>query len=187
MTQRGQWVFVLVILGLLGAALIAGLAVTPALAPVSVESKAPGFEAVDVVSRDTVRLDAYRGRVILLNVWATWCPPCVAEMPSIQRLYDQLGSQGLAVVAVSVDNTDTEDVEQWIRDRGFTFDVLHDRAAKIEQIYQTTGVPESFIIDREGVIVKKLIGPAEWDHPTQVTLLRRLLRTDGEILEDQGS
>ncbi len=187
MTQRGQWVFVLVIVGLLGGALIAGMVLAPALKPVSVESKAPDFVAVDVVTRDTVRMERYRGDVVLLNIWATWCGPCVAEMPSMQRLHDELGPHGLKVVAVSVDHADSEEVQRWIEERGLTFDILHDRSAEIERIYNTTGVPESFVIDREGVIVKKVIGAAAWDHPTQVALMRRLLGNDGQELEDIGS
>jgi len=187
MTQRGQWVFVLVIVGLLGGALVAGMFLAPALKPVSVESEAPDFAAVDVVTRDTVRMEQYRGEVVLLNIWATWCGPCVAEMPSMQRLHDELGSEGLKVVAVSVDHGESDEVQQWIEERGLTFEILHDRAAEIERIYQTTGVPESFVIDREGVIVKKVIGAAEWDHPTQVALMRRLLGNDGQELEDIGS
>ena len=105
----------------------------------------------------------------------------------MQRLYDELGPQGLRVVAVSVDNADIEDVARWVEDRGFTFAILHDQAAEIERTYQTTGVPESFVIDREGIIVKKVIGAAEWDHPTQVALLRRLLGVHEQELEERGS
>jgi peroxiredoxin len=187
MTQRGQWVFVVVIVSLLGGALLFGMFVTPALKPVGVESEAPTFEAVDVVTRDTVTLERYRGNVVLLNIWATWCAPCVAEMPSMQRLHDQLSADGLKIVAVSVDQADSDDVQRWIEERGLTFDVLHDRHADIERIYNTTGVPESFVIDREGIIVKRVIGPVEWDHPTQVGLMRRLLGDNGEGLESIGS
>ena len=115
------------------------------------------------------------GKVLVLNVWATWCPPCVEEMPSIQRLYEQLGPKGLRVVAVSIDDADADKVLDWARERELTFDLLHDRSAAIERTYQTTGVPESFVIDRNCVIIKKVIGAAEWDGPVTATLLRRLL------------
>ena len=95
MTQRGQWIFVLAIVGALAGALVLGVTLTPALQPVGVESKAPDFVAVNVASGDTVRFEGYEGDVILLNIWATWCAPCVTEMPSIQRLYDELGPAGL--------------------------------------------------------------------------------------------
>lgn len=186
MTQRGQWIFVLAFVGSLAGALVVGMALTPSLQPVGVESRAPEFRAVDVNGGDTLRFEAYEGKVLLLNIWATWCPPCVREMPSIQRLYDQLGPHGLAVVAVSVDNDDTDMVRRWVEERGFTFDVLHDQSARIERDYQTTGVPESFVIDRQGIIVKKVIGAAEWDHPTQVNLFRRLLGIDDETVAERA-
>jgi peroxiredoxin len=183
MTQRGQWIFVLAIIGTLGAGLIAGLLLTPSLQPVGVESEAPDFTAVNVISGDTVMFSSYRGQVVLLNVWATWCPPCVKEMPSMQRLYDELHDAGLRVVAVSVDDAGSEEVREWIAARALTFDVLQDRSGRIERIYQTTGVPESFVIDRDGVIVKKVIGPADWDHPSQIQLMRRLLGSHDTVEE----
>lgn len=186
MTQRGQWIFVLAFVGSLVAALVVGMALTPSLQPVGVESRAPDFRAVDVRTGDTVRFDAYEGKVVLLNVWATWCAPCVREMPSIQRLYDELAPHGLEVVAVSVDNGGTDMVRAWAEARSLEFPVLHDQSARIERAYQTTGVPESFVIDRSGIIVKKVIGEATWDHPTQVNLFRRLLGLDGDSVAERA-
>lgn len=186
MTQRGQWIFVLAIVGAIAGALVLGVTLTPALQPVGVESRAPAFTAVGVATGDTVRSEQYEGEVVLLNIWATWCAPCVTEMPSIQRLYDELAPHGLKVVAISVDNTDIENVREWIDERDFTFDVLHDQSARIEREYQTTGVPESFVINRDGIIVKKVIGAVEWDHPTQVALMRRLLGADEQPTEERG-
>ncbi len=116
---------------------------------------------------------------MLLNIWATWCRPCEEEMPSMQRLYEELAPRGLKVVAVSIDKASRDYVLQWVRERGLTFDILQDPAGRIERVYQTTGVPESFVIDSEGVIVKREIGAREWDHPTQVALFRRLLGLEG--------
>jgi len=187
MTQRGQWIVVLVIVGIIVGGVIAGMAVTPALQPIGVGSDAPGFDALDITTGDTVALDDYEGEVVLLNIWATWCVPCETEMPSIQRLHDQLGPEGLKVLAVSVDNSSTEGVTEWIEERGLTFQVLHDQSGIIQRTYQTTGVPETFVIDREGVIVKKLIGAAEWDHPVQITLIRRLLGGGDDELAESGA
>lgn len=175
MTNRGQWIIVAVILGVLGGALIVGMGVAPSLQPVGVESPAPSFTAIRVASGDTVSLEAYRGEVVLLNIWATWCAPCEAEMPSMQRLYEEFAPLGLKIVAVSVDDAGPEHVRRWVEARGLTFEILQDRAGRIERAYQTSGVPESFVIDRRGTIVKKVIGPAEWDHPTQKALFRALL------------
>jgi len=93
----------------------------------------------------------------------------------MQRLYDELSPLGFQVVAVSVDEGGPERVKEWIDERGLTFQVLHDQSGNIERTYQTIGVPETFIIDRDGVIVKKVIGATEWDHPTHTALLRELL------------
>jgi peroxiredoxin len=175
MANRGQWIAVGVILGALGFGLGAAWLLTPEIGRVEPGSKAPDATMVTLDGRDTVSVDEFRGQVVLLNVWATWCAPCEQEMPSIQRLHNELGKQGLKVVAVSVDQGDAESVQRWIDERNLTFTVLHDRTGRIQQIYQTTGVPESWVLDREGTIVKKVIGATEWDHPAQKALFRRLL------------
>ena len=117
----------------------------------------------------------YRGKVVLLNVWATWCPPCRIEMPSMERLHKTLAGTDFRIVAVSVDEDDSTVVNAFVRELGLTFDILHDQTGAIQGIYQTTGVPESFVIDRDGVIVKKVIGAVEWDGPVNEALIRRLL------------
>jgi peroxiredoxin len=178
MAQKGQWIAVGSILAGFIAMLGIGLASTSDLGLVGPGSDAPDFEAIDVATGETRGLADYEGDVILLNIWATWCPACEEEMPSMQRLYERLSPQGLKVVAVSIDKADAEYVLEWVQERNLTFDILQDRAGRIEDIYQTTGVPESFVIDRNGVIVKKVIGASEWDHPAQVDLLRRLLGSE---------
>jgi peroxiredoxin len=175
MAQRGQWMLVLVIIGVLGTALVVGAVFTPSLGPVAVGTEAPPFHGLDIATGDSVGLDHFAGDVVLLNVWATWCIPCEAEMPSMQRLYEELSPLGFQVVAVSVDESGPERVKEWIDERELTFQVLHDQSGNIERTYQTIGVPETFIIDRDGVIVKKVIGATEWDHPTHTALLRELL------------
>lgn len=179
MTNRGQWVAVgavlLAVAGLVGA----GLTLSGDLAPVSIGSKAPGFRAVSLTTGDSIGLDRFAGDVVLLNIWATWCLPCEQEMPSLQRLHQELTPEGLRIVSVSIDEADPEVVRRWLGDRQLTFEVLQDRSREIERIYQTTGVPETFVIDRHGVIVKKVIGPVEWDHPAQKALFRRLLAERG--------
>lgn len=175
MTNRGQWLAVGGVLVALGAVVAAGVALSGDLAPVSVGSRAPAFRAVSLASGDTVSLSQFDGEVVLLNIWATWCLPCEQEMPSIQRLHDELTREGLQVVAVSTDAGDPDGVRRWLADRKLTFGVLQDRTHNIERIYQTTGVPESFVIDRHGVIVKKVIGALEWDQPAPKALFRRLL------------
>lgn len=180
MASRGQWITVGVILTILGAAVVAGMALSPDVKPVRPGAEAPGFAAVNVVTGDTVALSDYEGDVILLNLWATWCAPCEQEMPSMQRLYDELGPHGLKVVAVSLDDADSEYVLEWVTERELTFDVLHDRSGRVERLYQITGWPESFVIDRDGVIVRKEWGAKEWDQPAASAIFRRLLGIEVE-------
>jgi len=175
MSSRMQWLAVAGVIGALAALLITGLAFTGDIAPVGVGKAAPNFTATDIYSGDTTDLAAYRGEVVLLNIWATWCLPCEQEMPSMQRLYEELSPTGLKVVAVSIDTGDPAAVREWVETRKLTFPVWHDPSGRIERLYQTTGVPESFVVDRHGVVVKKIIGAAEWDHPAQQALIKRLL------------
>lgn len=173
--RRAQWVAVALVLLGIGGALVAMIAVSPDIHPVAPGSTAPDYKVVSLATGDSVALDAYRGQVVLLNIWATWCGPCEAEMPSIERLYRQMAPQGLKLVSVSIDQADSTKVRRWLEQHELTFPVLQDRSGGIQQLYQTTGVPESFVIDRQGVIVKKVIGATDWDAPPQVALFKRLL------------
>jgi len=175
MASRGQWIAVGVVLGVIGFGIGAALLLTPEITRIEPGARVPDYTAVNVVSGDSVSVRDYRGEVMLLNLWATWCPPCEQEMPSIERLHEELGPQGLKVVAISIDQLDSGAIRRWATDRGLSFTVLHDESGRIQQVYQTTGMPESFVIDRHGVIVKKVIGATEWDHPAQKALFRRLL------------
>lgn len=164
-------------------AVVAARALVDDVRPVRPGSNAPDFTAVNLASGDTVSLRDYKGDIILLNIWATWCAPCEVEMPSMQRLHESLGPSGLKIVAVSVDDAESEFVAQWVEERGLTFDVLHDRRGAIAVDYQATGWPESFVIEKNGVIVKKIWGPKEWDDPVESEIFRRLLELpepDGE-------
>ncbi len=153
--------------------------------PVEVGTPAPNFVARDLEGRP-VSLEELRGEVVLLNIWATWCPPCVEEMPSMQRLYEQLGPEGLRVVAVSIDAAPGSrdaagrpggNVRAFVEQLGLTFDIWLDPAGDIQRVYRTTGVPESFVVDRQGIIIKKVIGATEWDSEANIALLRRLLES----------
>ena len=148
----------------------------PEVQPVATGSKAPNYVTVDLASGDSVALrDHYRGHVTLVNIWATWCGPCRVEMPSMQALYDSLGGLGFRIAAVSIDQDLPGVVRQFAADLHLTFDILHDRSGEIQQAYQTTGVPESFLLDTTGTIMKRVIGAHDWASPANRTLIRRLL------------
>lgn len=149
--------------------------ILPQIALVSIGSSAPEFSAVDLHTGAPARLADYRGKVLLLNIWATWCQPCRVEMPAMERLWGRYKGTDFHILAVSIDTDDSSAVSAFAHELGLTFDILHDKSGKIQQIYQTTGVPESFVIDRHGEIVKKVIGASEWDSPVNVGLIERLL------------
>ena len=149
--------------------------IMPQIDLVRVGSKAPEFHAIDLASGKPRTLADYRGKVLLLNIWATWCEPCRAEMPAIERLHRTVTDSSFRVVSVSVDKADSSTVTAFAREYGLTFPILQNRSGDIQDIYQTTGVPESFVIDRSGVIVKKVIGAAQWDGPVNVELIRSLI------------
>jgi len=173
--RQRQWTLVVGIVMTLAFGLALAVRLRPQIYLLSVGDRAPAFRALEAKTGRPVSLDDYRGKVLLVNVWATWCLPCRVEMPSIERLQRRFAGTDFRVVAVSVDKDDPGVVNDFVRDLGLTFDVLHDREGAIERLYRTTGVPESFVIDRHGVIVKKVIGAAEWDGPVHETLITRLL------------
>ena len=177
--MKKQWIIVGVIVAVLTAGALLGMKLLPEVFPVEVGGRAPQFRAINIATGDSVSLDDYRGRVVLLNVWATWCAPCVREMPSMQRLHQALGDSGLVVLAVSVDDGDPAGVRRFYEEYGLSFPMIQDRSRAIERIYQTTGVPESFVLNRDGRIVKKLVGEQDWASPANRELFRRLLAQRG--------
>jgi peroxiredoxin len=178
MTVRQQWAFVGIVVLILGGGLLAATRILDdELFPVTAGSKAPDFHATTIDGVPVTKtLANYKGDIVLLNVWATWCLPCRTEMPSIQALHDRYAARGLKVVAVSVDNPGTEEAIRKFRDQyGLTFEILHDASGKIRSDYQTTGVPETFVIGRDGVIRKKVIAADNWDSPANRALFGELL------------
>jgi len=157
----------------------------------SFEVVAPGEPAPELgatnLEGEPVTLEHYRGRVILLNIWATWCPPCVEEMPSLENLEARVDDPDFEVVAVSVDAREGErdasgrpggDIGAFLDEHELDLTVLHDPSGRIQRRYRTTGVPESFLIDRDGVIVRRIVGPAVWDTDAWVEVVERTLGAD---------
>ena len=113
-----------------------------------------------------------KGKVIFLNFWATWCPPCVVEMPSIQRLYEKVKSEGIQFMCVS--DEDRTKVRRFVEEGGFTFPV-YTLIGEKPRILETESIPATFIISRDGQIVFKHLGAAKWDHESGVDFIKRLL------------
>ena len=147
------------------------------LFPVAIGSKAPDFKAftLDSIPREK-RLADYRGQVVMINVWATWCLPCRVEMPSIEALHKAYGPKGLKILAVSIDDPGTDStIRAFVKQYGLTFEVLHDPKGKISDLYDIIGYPETLIIGKDGVIRKKLMSATDWNSPESRALVDRLL------------
>jgi peroxiredoxin len=181
MTARGQWTVVLAVVAALALGLWAATHfLGDELRSVTIGSEAPQFSAVTLDAKPEPRtLADYEGRVVLLNVWATWCPPCRQEMPSMQALYQDFAPRGFEIVAVSIDDAGQEaKVRDFVKEFGLTFDVLHDPAGAIQKTYATTGVPENFVIGADGVVRKKAYAQ-DWNSPENRALISRLLDEAG--------
>jgi cytochrome c biogenesis protein CcmG, thiol:disulfide interchange protein DsbE len=171
-----QWVVVLLVVLALAGGAVALAKFGPDVQQVEVGSRAPDFRAIDLATGDSVSLrERYRDRVTLVNVWATWCVPCRVEMPAMEKLYQSLAPRGFRIAAVSIDEGGPEAVQAFGQELGLSFDLLQDRSTRVQQIYQTTGVPESFLLNRDGVIVKRVIGAHDWSSAVNRALIERLL------------
>ncbi len=183
MTLRQQWLAVAGIVAILGVGLFIGSRLVGTESyQVRVGTEAPGFSAEDVSKIDgsVKTLADYRGKVVLLNIWATWCEPCRREMPSMQAAHIALADRGLAVVAVSVDGPNMEDaIRKFVKDFELTFDVLYDRTEVFRSLYRYTGVPETYVIDRGGTVRRKWIGPDDWNSDENRRFLTLLLTESG--------
>ena len=178
MTARQQWLIVGIVVALLGGGLWAGsYFLRDELRPLTVGSTAPQFTAITLDSTPKIKtLDSYKGEVVLLNVWGTFCIPCRTEMPSIEALHQSLGSKGLKVVAISVDAPGkTQAIKDFAKEFKLSFEILYDTSGTLQQQYQTTGVPESFVIGRDGTIHKKYIGEDNWNSESNRKLIEMLL------------
>ncbi len=182
MTFKQQLAVVGAIITVLGGGLwFASYQLKDELIGVEVGSKAPSFSGATVAgSVKSKSLADYKGKVVLLNVWATWCGPCRTEMPSIEALHKDMGPKGLHVVAVSIDDAGkADDIRKFLKDFGLTFEVLYDSTQAIQAAYQTTGVPETFIIASDGTIRKKVISSVDWNSPANRALIEQLLKEGG--------
>lgn len=133
---------------------------------------APDFE-LERVGGGIMKLSDQKGKVVVLNFWATWCPPCVEEMPSLERLHRRLEGKDFILIAVSIDNN-INTVERFIKQFNITFSVLHDPGGQISEMYGTYQFPETFIIGRDGTVMRKEVGAFRWDDEKIVEYLEGL-------------
>lgn len=183
MTRKHQVIGVAASLAVVAALLFAiDKAFHKEMFPIVVGSDAPDFRAVTLDSAPKQKsLADYRGQVVLLNVWATWCLPCRVEMPSIERLHESYAPRGLKIVAVSIDDAGTEtQIREFVKSFGLTFQILHDPKNLISNDYQVGGYPETFVLGRDGVIRKKVMEATDWNSPENRALIERLLAESTE-------
>ncbi len=138
---------------------------------------APNFSLPGLEGKK-VSLTDFKGKVVLLNIWATWCAPCVAEMPSMEKLYQELKGEDFELLAISVDESGAEAVKPFMEKHKLGFPVLLDTKGEIKNLYQATGIPESFIIDKDGIIVEKIIGPRDWAASGAIRYFRNIIQSN---------
>ncbi|MGC2021067.1 MAG: TlpA disulfide reductase family protein [Candidatus Sulfotelmatobacter sp.] len=132
---------------------------------------APDFTVRD--SERTVRLSQFKGQVLVLNFWATWCPPCIEEMPSLVQMQERMKSKGVTVLAVSVD-VDESNYRRFLRDHNVNLLTVRDADQKSNELYGTFKFPETYVIDRKGIVRRKFIGAVDWTDPEVIDFLGKL-------------
>lgn len=138
-----------------------------------------GDVAVDVLLHDldgkTVKLSQFKGKVIILNFWATWCPPCREEMPSMDAMYKKFKGTDLVMLPVSIDDN-TETIREFMKKNNYEMPAYHDANREAGSVYGITGVPETFLIDRKNIIAEKFIGPVDWSKPDVLQLIQDMMK-----------
>jgi len=127
------------------------------------------------LSTPSVRLSDFRGKVVFVNFWATWCAPCKEEMPSMERLYRRYKGQGFRIVGVSVDTTDAAGVAAFVKALGLTFPIALDPRMEVAERYKVRALPSSFLIDRAGNLAGIALGPRDWDSRVAHAVIARFL------------
>lgn len=133
---------------------------------------------ISVVSLDNQQLTlaSLKGKVVLLNFWATWCPPCRAEIPSMMKLNAAMAGKPFQMVCVSVDEGGKPAIQEFFKNSGQSLPAYTDASGQAAKTYGITGVPESFLIDKNGIIVKKVIGGLEWNSPEVINVIEGLMK-----------
>ncbi|RMF47033.1 MAG: TlpA family protein disulfide reductase [Deltaproteobacteria bacterium] len=175
--MKNRLLLALVFLLLMPALCLAG-ASRPERAPggaALVGGPAPDFSLKATDGR-TIRLSDLRGKVVLVNFWATWCPPCKQEMPSMERLYARLRNQGLEILAVNIEADGDEVLPEFLRQHPHTFPVLMDLEGEVQQTYGVFRFPETFVVDKAGRVVQHIIGGRDWASRDMIGALKKLLQ-----------
>lgn len=138
-----------------------------------INSRAPDFTLKDLNGK-TVSLSAFKGKVVLLNFWATWCPPCREEMPALNKLYHETKHRGFEIIAVSTDKS-VSDTKGFLQKNKLDFPVLFDEDRSVAKLYRVFSMPTTFLIDRNGMIVEKFYGEYDWTETETKGKIEKLL------------
>jgi peroxiredoxin len=141
--------------------------------PFDKKAAAPDFTLKNA-GGGTVTLHDLKGKVVFLNFWATWCPSCNLEMPAMERLQEELGGHGLVILAVNLQET-SHDIEAFLKRHKLTFTILLDPNSEVFQIYRAWSLPTTFVIDKHGEMIGRIIGYRDWDSDSTRALFRKLL------------
>ena len=136
---------------------------------------APDFTVKDLAGKE-VKLADLKGNVVLVNFWATWCPPCKEEIPSMMKLNQSMTGKPFRMLAISIDEGGKEAIVAFFKKSGMSLPAYLDSDGKISQLYGATGVPETFIVDKTGVIQKKIVGGMDWGSSEVLSFMNELAR-----------
>ena len=140
---------------------------------VGVGDAAPDFQLEDTEG-NLVSLSGLRGKVVLVNLWATWCPPCREEMPSMERLHNAMAGEDFVMLAVNAEVDGKKLVPEFLKQTPYTFPILYDDKGVVQSLYGVSKFPESFIIRKDGTIAEKIIGPLDWSSPKTIAYFKNL-------------
>jgi peroxiredoxin len=146
------------------------------ISPLIYKKKAINFDSKDL-NKQSFSLKKQQGKIVFINFWATWCPPCVYEMPAMEKLHKEMKGKDFLMVAVSVDDN-KKVISDFVKKHKLTFTIIHDIDKKILELYSTLGIygfPTTFIIDKQGFIMAKIDGEREWDNQDSLNLFNNLI------------
>jgi peroxiredoxin len=173
-------IFIVITLSLIGGSLYLGFAGSsrPPMEPIKVAvlgEPAPDFTLEDISGKQ-YSLNDLRGKVVLVNFWATWCPPCRAEMPSMEKLNQLLRGEDFVMLAVNIEPNGRQTVPRFLENSSHSFPILFDEQGIVQQLYGVYKFPETFVVRKDGIIDDKVIGAIDWAHPETIAYFRDLLK-----------
>lgn len=143
--------------------------------PVAIGDEAPDFRLEDNRG-NKVALSDLRGKVVMINFWATWCPPCRAEMPSMEKLNKAMTGEDFVMLAINIEENGRQSVAEFLKEAPHSFPVLYDDQGVVQKLYGVYKFPESFVVRKDGIIDDKVIGAIDWAHPETIAYFKELAK-----------